>query len=182
MKNRYFTLVIGLILLFTIIIYTSITNFVKNSSYCPNIDKSNQYDVFYEFDISNPDNLYNIRSIPVISNEDPGENPDANYFGMLGKLVYPLQNVDISNDDIVLIIIEPSDSVRIENFDAYVANDITKILQSKEKFCYFKTPKGTTPISYISIYVNGIKISKDGVFGAHLSYLSNEFKPVNFVK
>ena len=127
----------------------------------------------------NIDDLDRIKRTTILNNSDPGRNPDYNSFGVLGTLVYPLSEIDILDNDEVFIAIKPSPSVKNDEVDVYVAHNIEKIQQSKNELCYFKTPPGTTPAFYVSVYKNGEQIIKDtGIFAIHLSYLEREFKPV----
>lgn len=143
-----------------------------------NIPLQSNDDIF-EFCSSNLQYLSELESVPIINNADPGKNPEHDSFGILGTLVYPLKNLDISDNDEVLIIIRPSDAVKSEEVYAYVAYNTNIIRQVQNEFCYFQASKGTTPDFYVSIYKNGdVIIEETGILGAHFSHLTEEFKPI----
>ena len=173
MKKVCAMLILSLVILSIIVISPFITNVVNDTT--PQLD-----DDIYELSFSNLQALLQLESVPIMNNKDPGKDPAKDFFGVLGKLVYPLKNLNILESDEVVIIIQPSPAVKTEKFDAYVAYNTKKTQQSKDEFCYFQTPRGTTPVFYLSIYINGVAIIKEtGIFGAHLSQLTDEFKPVN---
>jgi hypothetical protein len=127
--------------------------------------------------------LIDAKSIPIDNNDDPGRDPPDDYFGILGNLTYPLKDIDITVGDEIVVIIRPSINIKPDNLDAYISCNFEAIKQVKNELCYFYTAPGTTPLFYISIYRNGLTIIKDiGVFGLHLSKLSNEFKPVKMTR
>lgn len=120
-----------------------------------------------------------IESVPITGNKDLGKNPASNSYGVVGRLVYPLKDIDISDHDEVIIIIRPSDAIGTEKQDAYIAYHTNKAQKSKDELYYFQASKGTTPVFYISIYKNGMAIIEEtGILGAHFSQLADEFKPI----
>ena len=132
-----------------------------------------------ELSISDLQGLLQTKSVPIDDNEDPGNNPPIDFFGILGNLEYPLKELEISDIDEIVITIRPSVNFKSDKLDAYIACNTEIIKQVKDEFCYFSTPSGTTPHFSISIYRNGFAVKNNiGIFGAHLSKLSNEFKPI----
>ena len=152
-------------------------NYLHNNA--PRLTTADFDNVTPELNIINLQGILQSLSVPIGSNEDPGSNPPDDYFGILGNLTYPLKEIEIADTDEIVIIIRPSVNIISDKLDAYIACNTEVIKQVKDELCYFFTAQGTTPLFYISIYKNGFAIKKDvGIFGAHLSKLADEFKPV----
>ena len=128
--------------------------------------------------IINLQKLLQTESVSIDYNDDPGVYPSEDYFDGLGKLQYPLKELEITDSDDIIIIIKPHPELKPSEFDAYIACNTEIAKQAKDKLYYFSTQTGTTPAFNISIYKNGYYIDGSGVLGLHLSELENEFKPI----